>query len=221
MVAGCELKRRRQLLESFVKRNLKSEQGVRLSPATTKLARANEWFARVGNALDGIIAKRLDRPYDLGERTAMVKVKNYRTADCVVGGFRYNEGKKVVGSLLLGLYDKAGLLNHVGFTSGLKTNEKVALTKRLRNLIAEPGFTGSKPGGPTLTKPEFLLQRVDKLRSFDAFVRPLRSIYPVLITSLRRGIGRTLFFKISRRGSKAVRKLLPRNLRSGADSVKF
>ena len=55
----------------------------------------------------------------------------------------------------------------------------------------------------SLTKPEFLLQRVDKLRSFDAFVRPLRSIYPVLITSLRRGIGRTLFFKISRRGSKS------------------
>ena len=148
-LVGCELKRRRQLLESFAKRNLKSNQGVRLSPATTKLARANEWFARVGNALDGIIAKRLDRPYDSGARTAMVKVKNYRTADCVVGGFRYNEGKKVVGSLLLGLYDKAGLLNHVGFTSGLKANEKVALTKRLRSLIAEPGFTGSKPGGPS------------------------------------------------------------------------
>ena len=75
-LVGFELKRRRQLLEAFAKRNLKSKQGVRLSPATTKLTRANEWFERVGNSLDGIIAKRLDRPYDSGTRTAMVKVKN-------------------------------------------------------------------------------------------------------------------------------------------------
>ena len=79
----------------------------------------------------------------------MQKIKNFRSADCVVGGFRYNEGKKTVGSLLLGLYDKRGLLNHVGFTSSLKTEEKKALTARLEKLIAPPGFTGDKPGGPS------------------------------------------------------------------------
>lgn len=69
--------------------------------------------------------------------------------DCVVGGFRYNEGKKTVGSLLLGLYDDRGLLNHIGFTSSLKSEEKKALTRRLEKLIAPPGFTGDKPGGPS------------------------------------------------------------------------
>src|SRR4249919_161804 len=78
-----------------------------------------------------------------------VKIKNYRSADCVVGGFRYNEGKPVVGSLLLGLYDAAGLLHHVGFTSTIKREEKPALTKKLEKLIAPPGFTGNAPGGPS------------------------------------------------------------------------
>jgi ATP-dependent DNA ligase len=59
----------------------------------------------------------------------MQKIKNFRSADCVVGGFRYNEGKRVVGSLLLGLYDRRGLLNHVGFTSTIKDRDKPALTK--------------------------------------------------------------------------------------------
>jgi ATP-dependent DNA ligase len=79
----------------------------------------------------------------------MQKIKHHRSAECVVGGFRYNEGKKVVGSLLLGLYDDAGLLNHVGFTSGLKAAEKADLTVKLEKLIAAPGFTGDKPGGPS------------------------------------------------------------------------
>jgi ATP-dependent DNA ligase len=67
----------------------------------------------------------------------------------VVGGFRYNEGKPVVGSLLLGLYDKEGKLNHVGFTSTIKREEKPALTRKLEKLIAPPGFTGNAPGGPS------------------------------------------------------------------------
>ena len=79
----------------------------------------------------------------------MQKIKNYRSADCVVGGFRYNEGQRVVGSLLLGLYDDDGLLHHVGFTSSLKRDEKPALTKKLEALIAPPGFTGDAPGGPS------------------------------------------------------------------------
>jgi ATP-dependent DNA ligase len=103
----------------------------------------------VGSTLDGIVAKRRDLAYDPGERTAMQKIKNYRSADCVVGGFRYNEGKNVVGSLLLGLYDEAGLLHHVGFTSTIRREEKPALTARLEKLIAPPGFTGNAPGGPS------------------------------------------------------------------------
>ena len=79
----------------------------------------------------------------------MQKIKNYRSADCVVGGFRYNEGKPMVGSLLLGLYDGDGLLHHVGFTSAIKSDEKQALTVKLEKLIAPPGFTGDAPGGPS------------------------------------------------------------------------
>jgi ATP-dependent DNA ligase len=79
----------------------------------------------------------------------MQKIKNYRSADCVVGGFRYNEGKKAVGSLLLGLYNDEGLLDHVGFTSSLKSGEKKAVTEKLEKLVGPPGFTGDKPGGPS------------------------------------------------------------------------
>ncbi len=140
---------RRKALENFTKRAFGHSKIIRLSPATAQLTEAKKWFARVGNALDGIIAKRRDRPYASGTRDAMQKIKNLRSADCVVGGFRYNEGRKVVGSLLLGLYDDAGLLHHVGFTSGLKASEKPELTKTLEKLIAPPGFTGDKPGGPS------------------------------------------------------------------------
>jgi ATP-dependent DNA ligase len=103
----------------------------------------------VGATLDGIIAKRRDLPYRSGERDAVQKIKNYRSADCVIGGFRYGEGSPLVGSLLLGLYDKAGLLHHVGFTSAIKRHEKPALTKRLKKFVGPPGFTGNAPGGPS------------------------------------------------------------------------
>ena len=79
----------------------------------------------------------------------MQKIKLMRTADCVVGGFRYGTGSKVVGSLLLGLYDKEGLLHHVGFCSTIKAGERPELTRRLEALIAPPGFTGRAPGGPS------------------------------------------------------------------------
>ena len=95
-----------------------------------------------------MIAKRLDLEYRSGER-AMIKVKQQRTADCVVGGFRYAEKKREVGSLLLGLYDEAGLLHHVGFTSAIPAKERPALTKELEGLIEAPGFTGDAPGGPS------------------------------------------------------------------------
>jgi ATP-dependent DNA ligase len=143
------LSERRTALEAFARKFLRSTDRVRLSPATTKLGAARGWLKRAGATLDGIIAKRRDLEYRSGERTGMQKIKNYRSADCVVGGFRYNEGKPVVGSLLLGLYDDEGRLHHVGFTSTIRREDKPALTKKLEKLIAPPGFTGNAPGGPS------------------------------------------------------------------------
>ena len=143
------LRERRQLLEKFARSNLRSAETLRLSPATTDRDTANEWFKQTGGDLDGIIAKRLDAAYASGERTAAVKVKQIRTADCVVGGFRYATGKRVIGSLLLGLYAEDGLLHHVGFTSSFKTAERRALTKKFEALKKPPGFTGNAPGGPS------------------------------------------------------------------------
>jgi ATP-dependent DNA ligase len=143
------LSARRTALQSFFKRYCGGAELVRLSPATARLTEAKSWLKRVGGMLDGIIAKRRDLPYRSGERDGMQKIKNYRSADCVVGGFRYNEGKPLVGSLLLGLYDGEGLLHHVGFTSTIKREDKPALTTKLKALIAPPGFTGNAPGGPS------------------------------------------------------------------------
>jgi ATP-dependent DNA ligase len=136
---------RRSALQAFLARD---REGIALTPATRDLRKARSWLARRQLALDGVIAKRLDLPYRPGER-AMLKVKRLRTADCVVGGFRYASGKRRVGSLLLGLYDDAGLLHHVGFTSAISDKDKPALTARLEKLIAPPGFTGDAPGGPS------------------------------------------------------------------------
>jgi ATP-dependent DNA ligase len=143
------LSERRRKLEAFSRRYLRNRARIRLSPATTKLSEAKAWLKEVGATLDGIIAKRCDLEYRSGDRTGMQKIKNYRSADCVVGGFRYNEGKPVVGSLLLGLYDDDGLLHHVGFTSAIPSSDKKALTLKLKKLIAPPGFTGNAPGGPS------------------------------------------------------------------------
>ncbi len=139
------LSSRRAALETFFDRN--QSPGLRLSPFTTDVAVARGWLAHTGGALDGVIAKRIDAPYSPGER-AMRKVKNIRTADCVVGGFRYATGSTAAGSLLLGLYDGAGRLDHVGFTSALGREDKPALTVRLEALRGE-GFTGNAPGGPS------------------------------------------------------------------------
>ena len=140
------LSKRRKALERFYKAN--AVDGLLLSPATTDREIALGWLKRSGGALDGVVAKRLDQPYRFGER-AMVKVKQLRTADCVVGGFRYAEKKHEVGSLLLGLYDDEGCLNHVGFTSGIPAKDRPALTEKLEALIGPPGFTGNAPGGPS------------------------------------------------------------------------
>jgi ATP-dependent DNA ligase len=143
------LKKRRQRLEGFAKKFLAKNATIELSPKTLDAEVALEWLNDKSVRLDGVIAKRLDLPYRSGERDGMKKVKKLRTADCVIGGFRYASKGGVVGSLLLGLYDDEGLLHHVGFTSSFNEAEKKELTKKLEPLIKAPGFTGNKPGGPS------------------------------------------------------------------------
>src|SRR5258705_2725713 len=143
------LAERREALEKFVDANVPKGIPIRLSPATTKLVTVKKWFRSVGGGLDGVIAKRLNLPYLSGTRDGMQKMKSMRTVECVVGGFRYASKGRVVGSLLLGLYDEEGLLHHVGFTSNIPNDEKAAITKRLEKLKRPPGFTGQAPGGPS------------------------------------------------------------------------
>ena len=144
--AALPLVDRRHALESLFAAIERS--GIRLSPVTTDREEAVRWLAGAGGDVDGVIAKRADAPYAAGERT-MLKIKRIRTADCVVGGFRYGTGSKLVGSLLLGLYDDGGKLNHVGFTSALANEDKQQLTERLEALRGGSGFTGRAPGGPS------------------------------------------------------------------------
>jgi ATP-dependent DNA ligase len=144
------LRERRALLEDFVTRvePAPSALCVALSPATMQVRTAQRWLIARRKRTDGVVAKLLDEPYRSGQR-AMVKVKPIRTADCVGGGFRYASGGHEVGSLLLGLYDEQGRLNHVGFTATIAHTERAALTRRLEALRAPPGFTGRSPGGPS------------------------------------------------------------------------
>jgi ATP-dependent DNA ligase len=146
---GLPLEERRKRLEAFARRQFKRSRTIDLSPVTHDPAEAERWLKDGGGRLDGVIAKRRDVEYRPADRSAMQKIKNFRSADCVVGGFRYGEGTNVVGSLLLGLYDDEGLLNHVGFTSNIKSTERKAVTQKLERLIEPPGFTGKAPGGPS------------------------------------------------------------------------
>src|SRR2546423_3173051 len=143
------LRERRRALESFARQFSVARERLRLSPATDNAAAAKRWLEQVGNDLDGIIAKRADFEYRSSDRTGMQQIKLTRTAACVIGGFRYAAKQKVIGSLLLGLYDDQGLLNHVGFCSGLKAGERESLLRKLEPLIEPPGFTGQAPGGPS------------------------------------------------------------------------
>ncbi|WP_375460460.1 ATP-dependent DNA ligase [uncultured Enterovirga sp.] len=145
--AALPLEQRRAELEALWA-GLDDTSGLRLTPFTRSREEAEAWLGRLGGALDGVVAKRLDGPYESGER-AMLKVKRMRSADCVVGGFRYESNGRQVGSLLLGLYDDEGLLNHVGFTSGIADSERRELTARLEGLVEAPGFSGRAPGGPS------------------------------------------------------------------------
>jgi ATP-dependent DNA ligase len=140
------LQERRKRLEAFAQKHFQNEGLLRLSPTTDDISAARQWF-HMGVGLDGIVAKNRDLPYQSGERTGMQKIKVQRTADCVVGGFRYLSKKKQVGSLLLGLYNSEGKLDHVGFTSSIHDEERAAVTKKLEKLIKPPGFSGKAPGG--------------------------------------------------------------------------
>ncbi len=149
LLVALPLSERRAALEACMEKRVTAEFLVYLSPATTKVATVTKWFRSVGGGLDGVIAKQMDLPYQTGTRHGMKKMKDMRTADCVVGGFRYASKGGVVGSLLLGLYDDAGLLHHIGFTSNIPAVEKAAVTKQLKALVEAPGFTGQAPGGPS------------------------------------------------------------------------
>jgi ATP-dependent DNA ligase len=140
---------RHEKLQEFAARYFKGRIGLRLSPATDDIDTARKWFKSIGASLDGVIAKRTDFDYRSADRTGMVKVKAARTADCVVGGFRYASKGKAIGSMLLGLYDDEGRLHHVGFCSSLSASERQALKPKLEKLIKPPGFTGHAPGGPS------------------------------------------------------------------------
>jgi ATP-dependent DNA ligase len=141
------LSERRKKLEEFFGRIGNSER-IRLSPFTTNRGQAESWMRELAPiGLDGVVAKRANEPYHSGDRAGMVKVKRIRTADCVVGGFRYAEKGDQVGSLLLGLYNQQGLLDHVGFTSSFNAEQRKELKKILKPLIGGSGFTGKAPGG--------------------------------------------------------------------------
>ena len=146
---GKPLRERRARLETFLK-SIGRNTTIRLSPATTDLAAAQRWIKELtGAGFDGVVAKRLDMPYASGERTAMQKIKRIRSADCVVGGFRYSSKGGTVGSLLLGLYNESGQLDHVGFTSSFSAEQRRELKKVVDPLRGGDGFSGRTPGGPS------------------------------------------------------------------------
>jgi ATP-dependent DNA ligase len=132
-----------RLFETF-----KNADRFRLSPATADRNVVDAWFAQVGGAIDGIVAKQTDVPYSSGDRRGMQKIKRLRTADCVIAGYRATEDGGAVGSLLLGLYDvQSKTLEYVGFTSGFTAAEKRSLLERLSAMKVERSFTGRSPGG--------------------------------------------------------------------------
>ncbi|HET9165745.1 MAG TPA: ATP-dependent DNA ligase [Candidatus Angelobacter sp.] len=147
---------------------------IMLSPASADFATAEKWMREgAASGWDGVVAKRLDCEYMSGDRTGMVKIKRIRTADCVVGGFRWARGKnsegkagdsksataktadpkkrptEEVGSLLLGLYNKKGELDHIGFSSSFTREERKKLKPILKPLMGGAGFSGKAPGGPS------------------------------------------------------------------------
>ncbi len=141
------LRERRAQLERFTQRQFPQADGVRLSPATSDAELARQWYSGSIARLDGVIAKR-NVPYAFGSRDAVVKIKRSYTADCVVGGFRVSSNGAIA-SLLLGLYDDDGKLDHVGFVGSMSAQERKRAGDLLKPIVEPPGFTGNAPGGPS------------------------------------------------------------------------
>lgn len=141
---------RRARLEAFMAKAA-GNRLMELSPSSPDRAQAERWmreYAAIG--CDGVVAKRAHEPYHSGDRDAMQKIKRLRTADCVVGGFRYaSTNPHDIGSLLLGLYDERGALDHVGFAASFTASERRDLKKIVEPLRGGAGFTGRAPGGPS------------------------------------------------------------------------
>ena len=171
---------------------------VHLTPVTTQPDVARDWFSRFeGAGLDGVVVKDGELRYQPDKRV-MLKVKHERTADCVVGGFRWHKTGGVVGSLLLGLFDGSGVLHHVGVASGFSAARRAELVDRLEPLrggaaeghpwLAEGTPAGRVPGGPSRwsagkdlswepVRPELVAEvaydhlQVDRFRHATSFVR--------------------------------------------------
>ena len=145
VLAGEPLSSRRARLERFAELYLGGDKGaIRLSPATTDIEVARMWLELAGTSLDGVVAKRLDLPYQPGTSKGMLKIKRFRTVDCVVGGIIYGGTKSAVSHILLGLYE-GELLHFIG-SAPLKAAEGQKLAAIVADAIEEPGFTGKKPG---------------------------------------------------------------------------
>lgn len=162
--AEPESKRKKTTAQTALKN---ADRRIMLSPASSDFATAEKWMGEgAASGWDGVIAKRLNCEYMSGERTGMVKIKRIRTADCVVGGFRWARGAKTsngeaadskakkrpteeVGSLLLGLYNKNGELDHIGFSASFTREERKKLKSVLKPLMGGEGFSGKAPGGPS------------------------------------------------------------------------
>jgi ATP-dependent DNA ligase len=130
-LTGEPFSRRRELLEGILETSLSR---VHLTPLTADPDVAQDWFTRFeGAGFDGVMAKPATAPYQQDKR-AMVKVKHQRTADCVVAGFRWHKDGAGVGSLLLGLYDEAGTLHHVGVASSFTAARRKELVDELAPL---------------------------------------------------------------------------------------
>ena len=140
-IADLPLEERRTHLERL--------EGLHLSEATRERTKAANWLSESNEAIDGVIAKRLDRAYRSGERDGMLKVKRLHTADCVIGGYRTSDDGTRIASLLLGLYDANGTLHYVGFTSSLGAEDRAHLERELRKRKGDSAFTGRSPGGPS------------------------------------------------------------------------
>lgn len=150
LLVELPFEKRREKLEDFGKRILKDLKTIIVTPITRDRETADAWFQKNSEFNDGVIAKRADLAYQSGNRKGMIKVKRQRTADCVVGGFRYATGSKAeIGSLLLGLYDEQGELHHVGFTSGFASVDKKKLSEQLIELKTDVSFTANVPGAPS------------------------------------------------------------------------